>query len=187
MGARALARCVVAMLVANESASATATPETGHSHCCATTAPGWMLFADESRTVPDCWRLDRIVVQEISICEHCVQFLFVADERGTPHVTALVFPRPSRELVETRLKIPPFDPDFSPTFANLERRYGELQANLLGPSQGRLAFRTRIRFDSVPEPERPVILDPTHRLGFRWNGSEFLLRGYLDVYLTLVS
>lgn len=184
MGARSLARGIVAVLVAGAPAWPADSP--GSSQCCATIAPGWMLFADESHTVPDCWRLDRIEVQEISICEHCIQFSFIADEGGSPHLTALVFPVPTAHLVETRMGIPPHASGFLPMLANLERSYEILLTSLAAASGGRLVPGTRIRFDSK-ESKRPLIHDPSRRLGFAWDGHEFLLRGYLDVYLTLLS
>jgi hypothetical protein len=186
MGTRALISCA-AVLVAGDPALALDAPDGDSSSCCATIAPGWMLFADESQTVPDCWRLPRIEVDEISICEHAVQFLFVADERGSPHVSALVFPRPSAELVETRLHLARSHPRFSPTLANLELRYAEMLANLRDASSGRLVPGSRMRFDAASAQDLPVIQDPSRRLGFSWLGREFLLRGYLDVYLTLLS
>ena len=69
--------------------------------------------------------------------------------------------------------------------ANIEQRYAKLLTSLAAASGGRLVPGTRIRFDSE-ESERPLIHDPSRRLGFAWNGHEFSA-GYLDVYLTLLS
>jgi hypothetical protein len=36
-------------------------------------------------------------------------------------------------------------------------------------------------------PDRPRIVEPSHRLALAWRGREIELRGYLDVYMTLLT
>jgi hypothetical protein len=146
-----------------------------------------MLFADESRDVPDFWNSERVEVREISICDHAIQLTFTVNERGSPHLAALVFPMPTRGIVETRLGFPFGTPAYAMELAHLERRYASLDVALRSMSGGSLVRGTRLTFDGPVSSDRPVLLAPSRLLALRWNGTELPLRGYLDVYFTLVS
>jgi len=41
-------------------------------------------------------------------------------------------------------------------------------------------------FKHMSEDQRPRILQPSRRLVLEWQGEEVELRGYLDVYMTLL-
>lgn len=143
---------------------------------------GWLLYKDENRSVPDFWSEDSVSVEEIYECAHGVNFLFTADENGLPRYVALIFVRPSIELVLTRLIPRLGEPSPESKLAHLERRYAALRdglEDLFGPMDSRvLDFRDRTR--------RPTIA-PRNGLILKWDGGDLELRGYLDVYMSMIN
>jgi hypothetical protein len=169
-------RCLAGALVI---AIATATPglvagkpRAGCS--CPQTSGGWLLFPDSSLRTPDFWWQDAVVVQEVTTCRHGIQFKFMAEERGNPYLVALVFTTPP---AASRRRGEPFKPVRS--LAVLRSQVNEV----MGPE---LEAFGRLDFKHVPMDQRPLIVQPSRRLLLEWEGREVELRGYLDVYMTLL-
>ena len=141
---------------------------------CPQMSGGWLLFPDRSRRTPDFWWQDQVVVQEITVCAHGIQFRFMAEERGNPHLVALVFTTaptcfwPYRDPAVSRRAL-----------AALEVKVNQLMG-------GTLTDTGRMDFKHMSEDQRPRILQPSRRLVLEWQGEEVELRGYLDVYMTLL-
>lgn len=146
---------------------------------------GWMLYADSNHGAPDFWWTASVDVREIFICRHGIQFLFITQQRGQPHWTALVFPKPSPVMLAARLILEPGSDRLQKEFEHFQGRYEALLAELERISGGTLVEGTRLTFDKLG-PDTPTII-PNHRLVLCWRGEELKLRGYLDVYFTLVS
>jgi hypothetical protein len=174
---RALARLLLPLAIALAAVSVgwshANPPEKLRRPCrCPQTTDGWLLFPDSSPRTPDFWWQDEVVVQEILSCPHGLQFRFLAKERGNLHLVALVFTtapaRPYRDPARSRRAL-----DL------LEVKVKELMGGTLVET-GRMDFR------HLPEDQCPRILQPSRRLALEWQGQEVELRGYLDVYLTLL-
>jgi hypothetical protein len=157
-------------------AAAWAKGSPGYPCSCPQTSRGWLLFADSNTRTPDFWWEDEVLVQEISICPHGIQFRFVAEEGGNPHLVALVFANP---LTSARLHTRPDSPW-------LCKRYAALRTALSQLLDGALEQTGRIDFQSIPLDQRPRIVKPWYRLALAWRNREVELRGYLDVYMTLL-
>lgn len=149
--------------------------------CDPSPAMGWMLFADTNEGAPDFWWTDAVTVREIYVCAHGVQFLFVTNQYGRPHHTALVFPKPSRQMLAGRLDLETTDPKLTSELLHYEGRYQALTAALQELSAGTLVPGVRASFETAAGNERPVLV-PNRLLALRWRGQELKLRGYLDVY-----
>lgn len=143
---------------------------------CPQTSHGWLLFLDSNTRTPDFWWEDEIIVQEISTCPHGIRFLFVAEEGGNPHLVALVFADPA-----TNPRI-----GARPDSRWLAKRYAALRTALSQLTDGELEAAGRLDFQPTPLHERPRIVEPWRRLALVWRGRELELRGYLDVYMTLL-
>lgn len=143
---------------------------------CPQTSRGWLLFVDSNTRTPDFWRKDEVVVEEIAICPHGVRFVFVAEEDGNPYLTALVFANP---VADTRLYRRRDWTELCSDYSALRTAVGELAGGGLEQA-GRLDFR------DTPFGNRPRIVQPWRRLALIWRGREIKLRGYLDVYMTML-
>ena len=143
---------------------------------------GWLLFKDENRSVPDFWNEDSVYVEEIYECSHGVNVLFTANQDGESRCVALIFVRPSIELVRTRVIFRSCDSSRERKLAWLEERYAMLRSgleNIFGPmGTNVLDFRGR--------PKRPTIV-PGAGLILRWEGRELKLRGNIDVYMSMIN
>ena len=145
----------------------------------------WLLFEDSNRRppVPDFWDLEEVPVDELSVCDHGVGFYFTSHQDENLQVTALFFPKPTPELVRTRLRLAEGSSKFTKKLEHLRQRYAtlvervETQFAALMNEYGQVVLRSL-------EMERPRILDPRHSLTFTWEGGSFELRGYMDVYFT---
>jgi hypothetical protein len=170
-----IAGALVAFAVAAAGPGGAETAEEG-SCSCAQTSCGWLLFSDSNTRTPDFWREDEIIVQEIAICRHGIQFLFVAEEDGNPYLMALMFANP---VAVTRLSR-------RQDFTKLCGAYLALRTALRQLTDGTLEGTGRLDFRGEPWNERPRIVNPSRRLWLIWHGREIELRGYLDVYMTML-
>jgi hypothetical protein len=150
------------------------------------TTSGWMLFDDSSRRVPDFWWEDSLEVEQICACEHGIHFVFEVEERQNPHLAALVFPKPTPDLVENRLHLQPDGARHERELMRLREKYAALLRGLKGMFPDLLEQPGRLDFRRVDPVDHPWILAPSRKLTLRWNGGEIELRGYLDVYLALL-
>ena len=173
---RAPRRLLLALLIALAAASPgwSHEPKSRPTCRCPQTSGGWLLFPDLSRRTPDFWWQDEVVVQEITLCPHGVQFRFMAEERGNPYLVALVF------TTAPPCYWPYRDPAIS------RRALAVLEARLIELLGENLTLSGRMDFKRLPEAERPRIFYPSRRLVLEWQGQEVELRGYLDVYMTLL-
>jgi hypothetical protein len=150
---------------------------------CPQKSDGWRLFADHNRSVPDFWWQDSVAVQEILVCGHGVHFLFTAEQDGRPHYVALVVVKPTRELFETR-GIPDIgDPSMENQLTRATRHYAKLMT-LLDCWWGEPLSKSS-RLDFTDSHEKPIVV-PRQGLIMKWDGRETALRGYLDVYMTML-
>jgi hypothetical protein len=148
---------------------------------------GWVLFEDSNPGVPDFWWQDSLEVLEITVCDHGINFLFLAEERENLQVAGLVFVNPSEELIETRLGLHPCDPRFCRELEHYRKRYSTLRSEMNRLSDGQLKAGGQIDFWRASRDQRPRIINPLRKLHLRWNGEEIELRGYLDVYFNTVT
>jgi hypothetical protein len=148
----------------------------GASCNCPQMTSGWLLFADSSTRTPDFWREPVVVVEEIAICPHGVRFLFMAEDERVPYLTALVFANPVADKRLYRRR------DWSALCA----AYSALRAGVVLFAGGELEQGGSLDFRNVSAAARPRILQPCRRLALAWRGKEFPLRGYLDVYMTML-
>ena len=143
---------------------------------------GWLLFEDKNRSVPDFWKEESVPVEEIYECCHGLNILFTADQDGESRLVALIFVRPSMELVRTRLINRWCDSSHEKKLAFLEERYVALRGgleNIFGPiGSNMLDFRGRSK--------RPAI-SPRDGLILAWEGKDLELRGYIDVYMSMIN
>ncbi len=170
----------VALLLARSPSSS------GSSCFCPQISTGWLLFQDSNRGIPDFFSIDKVSVQEIDVCEHGNQMLFMSEQNGNMFLTALVIVRPDREFLKTRLG--GWDNLFR--LDSLHEKYlgsfSVLIADLTSASGGTLAWGVRMDFLSLPQCDRPYI-EPPKELILQWNGMAIPLRGYLDVYYTMIT
>ena len=143
---------------------------------CPQTSRDWLLFADSNTRTPDFWREDEVVVEELAICPHGVRFVFVAEEDRNPYLTALVFANPVADLRLYRRR----------DWTALCGDYSALRTALGQLAGGALEQTGRLDFQGAPLDERPRIVRPWCRLTLIWRGRELKLRGYLDVYMTML-
>ena len=146
-----------------------------HPACsCALASRGWLLFQDSTPGTPDFWWQSEIVVQEITICAHGIEFRFMAQEQGNPYLVALVFTTPPLRLGR-RNELPVE-----------QRRLDALQTKVRGLMGGALDEFGTMDFHHAISEERPRIREPWRRLILIWRDQEVELRGYLDVYMTML-
>ncbi|MEZ4654093.1 MAG: hypothetical protein R3E12_11045 [Candidatus Eisenbacteria bacterium] len=146
----------------------------------------WLLFKDSNTrpNVPDFWDSEFLEIDEVSACRHGVSFVFTTQQDESLFITALFFPEPTPELLESRLHLRPGIRPYDEEYRRIRERYDTLRGEVervFGPhfdEYGRLVFRWWV---DLP---RPRILDPRHRLTLEWQSARFDLRGYLDVYFT---
>jgi hypothetical protein len=153
---------------------------------CPQSSDGWTLYAD-SNPVPDFMYLDQVEVREILICPHGIHFFFIAKQNGQEFFTSLIIVKPTLELYLSR-KPPRNAKTAGLTLAErvkqgLERYECVLSGlkRVLGDSFGENVL---IPLDN--ELSRPRIY-PKKGLIMEWNGAEMEIRGYLDVYLSMLS
>jgi hypothetical protein len=133
-----------------------------------------LLFQDSTPGTPDFWWQDEVVVQEITICAHGIEFRFMAEERGNPYLVALVFTTPPPRL-GSRYELPADKHNLDALRTKVRRLMG-------GALEG---FGT-MDFHCATSEERPRIREPWRRLVLEWRHQEVELRGYLDVYMTML-
>lgn len=161
-------------------------PAPVHSDCgCPLSSCGWTLFVDENRGTPDFWWIESVTVDEIIVCEHGVQFLFPALQQGGMHRAALVFPNVSREVLADRLDLEPGGRMLESEFLRVRQRFEDLTGSLEKASGGKLREGSRMTFPEGNPPASPI-LSPARRLELLWRGVAMNLRGYLDVYFSVV-
>ena len=148
---------------------------------------GWVLFEDTNPGVPDFWRQDSLKIQEITVCDHGISFVLLAEDHGNLQVAGLVFVNPSEKLIETRLGLRPCDPRFVTELEHFRKRYSFLHRELNRLSGGQFETGGKIDFSNTESDQRPLIIDPARRLILKWRGEEVELRGYLDVYLNTMT
>lgn len=163
-----------------------ASPIAGDSCPCPSTAWGWMIYPDPIHEIPDFFDADRVVLQEIIHCPHGLHFLFVSEQNGVTHLTALVIVRPYDGVLSARLGAEGRWSEYARKHNVYRRSYDDVLSALIEASGGRLTRFGRVDFSKRPIAERPTI-DPTRKLLLHWNGREIPVRGYLDVYYTLVG
>ena len=146
---------------------------------------GWMLFEDSNPRTPDFWREDSLSVESIVVCPDGVSVIFNADEEGQRRCVALVVMNPSRAFLRARTGSL-YGDRFEEELAHARWRYATLVRDLSEAAGRDLARGGRIDFFGMPRAERPV-LRPSRGLVMTWHGEEFRIRGYLDVYMTLIS
>jgi hypothetical protein len=102
--------------------------------------------------------------------------VFVAEEDGNPYLMALVFANP---VADTRLYRRRDWTELCSAYSALRTAVGQL----VGADLERTG---RLDFQATPWNERPRIVQPWRRLALVWHGREIALRGYLDVYMTML-
>jgi len=158
----------------------------GDTDClCPQASLGWMLYVDSNHGAPDFWWTDSVTVREIFVCRHGVQFLFVTRQRGAWHHTALVLLKPTRDLLAHRLRLEPGSDMLESEFDHFRKRFEALTGSLEEISGGALVEGARIQFQEGSSNPPPVIV-PNTRLELHWRERTLKLRGYLDVYFSLV-
>ena len=157
--------------------------DAGRSRSCPPWTPGWILFEDSSRRVPDFWWQDSLAVQRISVCPDGITFLFLGKDAGTLYVAALVFLNPSGKSWDGR----GIATQCGKSREFFETRYQALRDRLNQVSGGLFRSGGEVDFGRAAPEARPWILNPAGRLVLHWMNQEILLRGYLDVYLNLIS
>jgi len=184
---RALLLSVLVVLPAPASA---VDPGCGDSVCrCPLSSFGWTLFRDDNRCTPDFWWADSVTVQQIIVCEHGVQFLFEVDQQGEPRNASLVFPAVTRELLVDRLDLEPGSAMLESEFRHFRKRFDDLTGSLERISGGTLHAGSRMTFPTrgrARPPEAVPVIVPQKRLELLWRGAVLKLRGYLDVYFSVV-
>jgi len=148
---------------------------------CPEVSSGWMLFDDSSRRAPDSWWQDSLEVQEISLCPHGITFVFLGRENGSLHLISLFMVDPEVRLPRLAQKV------FRRGDPAGREKYARIVEALRGLSGGRLDVGARLDLRQAAPEDRPWILNPARRFVLRWHGREVPLRGYLDVYLGLIS
>jgi hypothetical protein len=149
---------------------------------CPQTSSAWTIFPDSNPGAPDFWwKPDAVEVEEICICAHGIQFLFTTTQDGEQRPTALVFPKPSPEMLAERLNLEPGSEKLQKEFTHFQSRYLCLLKGLERISGGVVVEGTEMHFDHSGSSADPTIV-PNRRLALCWGGEELKLRGYLDVY-----
>jgi hypothetical protein len=181
---------LLSALVASPVPAAAIDPGCRDSVCrCPLSSYGWTRFEDENRCTPDFWWIDSVTVREIVVCEHGVQFLFVVDQHGESRNAALVFPNPTHELLVDRLDLEPGSAMLESEFRHFRQRFDNLTGSLERISGGALRAGSRVTFPTrgrARPPEPAPIIVPKERLELLWRGAVLKLRGYLDVYFSVV-
>jgi hypothetical protein len=151
---------------------------------CPQTYPGWMLYLDPNR-VPDFWWKGTVSIREISICPHGIHFLFVEEQAGQDFLMALILKKPSKGMVERKLKI---RGDGTPVREALDRdlkSFYLLIEELRRISDGALSGTSQMSFLGAVAGEWPKLVP--WRLTLRWRGVELEMTGYLDLYINMLT
>jgi len=133
--------------------------------------------------MPDFWVEEVLEVDEISLCRHGISFVFLTRQNENLIIASLFFPEPTPEFMESRMARTS-KRDLDGERVRLVDRYTTLRWRIEELFGGSFDEYGRVVFREMESGERPEILDPYNRLSFRWKGTEFDLRGYLDVYFT---
>lgn len=152
---------------------------------CPQRAPGWLLYQDSNGDIPDFFSDKRVIVQEIQICEHGISFLFISEQNCNWHISALVIVRPSEEFLRERLGAWDSLTRIKKLKEQYLGRYFSLFFDLKKASNGKFRSGSRMNFLRYSEDERPAI-EPPKDLILHWRGHEIPLRGYIDVYYTMI-
>ena len=143
-----------------------------------------MLYEDYNRVVPDFW-WRTVTLRELVVCDHGIHFMFNEDQDERPHYVALVIVRPTWELYNTRVR--QFQKGPSELWMrNAENTYVRMLNELTYVGVQLESGHVRIDFSREPEEHCPKI-SPWNNLRVIWGGVEVELRGYVDVYMTMVS
>ena len=114
-----------------------------------------------------------------------MNFFFVAEEEGQPHYVALVLVNPTRELYETRVMPGHRSDMIEARLAGAKAEYANM-LSMMAREFGDALFETnRLDFRDRPEQSMPSIC-PGRCMTMKWQGNEFPLLGYVDVYLSLI-
>lgn len=153
---------------------------------CPQTSKGWMLY-DDINPVPDFFDQDKIEVREILICTHGIHFFFFTTQNGREYYTSLIIVKPTIQLYAIRK--PPrnrklgcltLEDRLKRGLERYEWVMGELE-RVLGDAFGK---KSLIQFEDELSP--PIICPPKGLI-LRWKERELKIRGYLDVYLSVLS
>lgn len=175
---------LIAAQVALGLADAAAQPDCRQCQCpCPQQTVGWLLYEDDNPGAPDFWYQNSVLVEEIYQCAHGVNILFKADQNDRPHYIALIFVRPTRELYRTRSIRKLDEAGVERAFRSGERMYANLLIGLTGMF-GEM-WKGALDFRQLPPNQRPVLSAP-QGLRLFWRGEKLLLRGYIDVYMTMI-
>jgi hypothetical protein len=150
---------------------------------CPQKSHGWFLYADQNR-IPDFWWQDSVSVQEIILCPHGIHFLFHADQDDQPHYVALLVAQPTRELYKARCFSRLGVPSIESGLSLATERYTRLVNQIDDWSHGQLSATGRLDFTN--SHSKPIIV-PWRSLILRWGDHQTKLRGYLDVYMTVLA
>jgi hypothetical protein len=143
-----------------------------------------MLYLDPNR-VPDFWWRGAVSIREISVCPHGIHFLFVEKQADQHFLMALILKKPSKEMVEKKLRIRGDGTPVRETFDRDLKSYFLLIEELGRISDGALSATSQMSFLEVVENERPKLVP--WRLTLRWRGVELEMTGYLDLYINMLS
>ncbi len=99
----------------------------------------------------------------------------MAEERGNSYLVALVFTTPPSNVIRHRNEL-------SRSSQDLDALRTKVCLSWMGCSDE----PSTIDFRFTTPDQRPRILQPWRRLALVWRDQEIELRGYLDVYMTML-
>jgi hypothetical protein len=174
---------LIATLLAVHASPVPASPPDTDAFCpCPLHAHTAILFEDGSRRTPDFWHEDSLAVQEIIVCSRGISFIFPGHDGGNLFLSVLVFPNPHGDVWQG-------DSGWLSTPARRvsdEERFQTLLDGLSRVAGQALDAGARFDFGAPGSGEPPMLVDPSRGLRLRWKGDVVPLRGYLDVYLSVV-
>lgn len=160
--------------------------QTNNACWCPQTSRGWNLY-DDSNPVPDFFSLDHVEVREILVCAHGIHFFFMAIQNGREYFTSLIIVKPTPELYLLRKSTRSAKTAGMPLAERVRRALERNECMLtelkrvLGDSFGENVL---IPFDTGLSPPK---IFPQRGLILEWKGAEMEIRGYLDVYLSVLA
>jgi hypothetical protein len=173
---------IATLLAVPASPSPASLPDADASCSCPLHAHTALLFGDCSRRTPDFWHEDSLAVQEIIVCSRGISFVFPGHDEGSLFLSVLVFPNPRGDAWrgDSRWRSTQADREAD------EDRFHSLLNGLSRVAGHALDAGAWIDFGAPGSGLPPQLVDPSHKLLLRWKGEDVPLRGYLDVYLSVV-